>query len=327
MPQFWLQVFLVGLGAGTCSALLSATVLSGTGFALLLATFAPLPIMIAAIGWNHWAGLVAALAAALGAALALDIASLPSFLVGIGLPAWWLGYLALLARPTGPSGELEWYPPGRIVLWCAGLATAMMIVLALLQLGTDGASIQAALHKTLETILRAQMHIPAGAPLTVPGIDDPQALIDVMVRVAPLFAAMSMALAQLVNLWLAAYVAHVSGRLRRPWPDLVAMRLPTMTALALAAALAGAFLPDILGLVAALPAGSLLGAYAALGFAVLHGITRGLQLRALVLVGVYTIVAVLIWPVLLMTLLGLIDTALDLRGRVASRGPPRAPLA
>ncbi len=327
MPQFWLQVFLVGLGAGTCSALLSATVLSGTGFALLLATFAPLPIMIAAIGWNHWAGLVAALAAALGAALALDISSLPSFLVGIGLPAWWLGYLTLLGRPTGPSGELEWYPPSRLVLWCAGLAAVMTMMAGLLQLGTDGAAIQKALHNTIEILLRAQLRIPAGAPFTIPGIDDPQALIDVMARVAPLFAAMSIAIAQLLNLWLAAYVAHISGRLRRPWPDLVGMRLPTMTALVLAATLTGAFLPDILGLLAALPAGSLLGAYAALGFAVLHGITRGLPIRAFVLFGVYTIVAVLVWPVLLMTLLGLIDTALDLRGRLASRGPPPAPSA
>jgi hypothetical protein len=45
------------------------------------------------------------------------------------------------------------------------------------------------------------------------------------------------------------------------------------------------------------------------------------------LVGMYATVIVLIWPILLMGLLGVIDTALDLRGRVAAaRGPP-APLA
>ena len=59
--------------------------------------------------------------------------------------------------------------------------------------------------------------------------------------------------------------------------------------------------------------------------AVLHGITRYSQSRAIVLFGVYTVVAFLIWPLLLMSLLGLLDAALDLRGRVAAtRGPPLA---
>ena len=41
----------------------------------------------------------------------------------------------------------------------------------------------------------------------------------------------------------------------------------------------------------------------------------------------YALVAVLWWPLLLMTLLGLIDAAFDLRARVAAtRGPPH-PLA
>ena len=71
---------------------------------------------------------------------------------------------------------------------------------------------------------------------------------------------------------------------------------------------------------------TLLAAYAALGFAVLHGITRRLQSRSVVLVGVYTAVAIFGWPVLLVALLGLIDIALDLRARLAARGPP-APLA
>jgi hypothetical protein len=60
---------------------------------------------------------------------------------------------------------------------------------------------------------------------------------------------------------------------------------------------------------------------------VLHGITRRLQSRSVVLVGVYTAVAIFGWPVLLVALLGLLDIELDLRTRIATmRGPP-APLA
>ena len=72
---------------------------------------------------------------------------------------------------------------------------------------------------------------------------------------------------------------------------------------------------------------SLLMAYALLGFAVLHSITRGMNSRSFVLAGVYAAVAVFYWPILIMTLLGLADAAIDIRGRVARRRPPAAPNA
>jgi hypothetical protein len=325
MPQFWLQIGLIGLGAGTCSALLFASALSGSMLSLVLFSLAPLPIMIAALGWSHWTGLAAALIAALASAVAISPFYLVSFLVSVGLPAWWLGYLALLARPAGPDGELEWYPAGRLVLWAAILG-AVVIMAGLSQLGTGEATIRDTLHSIFEQILRAQQSIPAGEPLSIGG-SDPDRLIDLLVSLVPLVAAMLSTLTQFVNLWLAGRIVKLSGRLKRPWPDLAAIRFPPATPIALAAALAASFLPGVIGVAASLPAASLFVAYAALGFAVLHGITRYWQSRAVVLFGVYTAVAFLVWPVLLMSLLGLIDAALDLRGRVAAtRGPP-APLA
>ena len=325
MPQFLLQIALVGLGAGTCSALLLASLHSGSAISIVLVFLAPLPIMIATIGWSHWAGLAAAAVAALASGAAFDPSDALSVLYGVGLPAWWLGYLALLARPAGPGGELEWYPPGRLVLWCA-IVCALVTMAELAQLPENGASLADALRASFQKVLRAQMHIPDDEPLTMPGVDDPGRVIDVMVIVFPALAAALATVVEFINLGLAARIVSVSGRLRRPWPDLAAMRLPTVAPAALAAALAGSFLSDIAGTAAAVAAGCLLVAYAALGFAVLHGITRHLRSRALVLGVVYALVAVLWWPLLLMTLLGLVDAAFDLRARVAAtRGPP-APL-
>ena len=326
MAQFWLQIGLIGFGAGAASALLFASVLSGSFLSVVLFYLAPLPVLIAAIGWSHWAGLAAALTAALGLALAFGTFFFPAFLISVGLPAWWLGYLALLARPGASAGDFEWYPPGRLVVWAAILG-ALVIMAALPQFGGSEAAIQSTLRSGFERMLRAQMHIPPGESLTVPGVSDPDRLIEILVAVLPPAAAVLTTMTQLLNLWLAARIVKISGRLKRPWPDLADMRFPAATPFVLAAAIAGSFLPDVVGIACTLVVATLLVAYAALGFAVLHGITRRLQSRSIVLVGVYTAVAIFGWPILLVALLGLIDIALDLRTRIAAmRGPP-APLA
>src|ERR1044071_3271897 len=114
-----MQILLIGVGAGAASGLLFASIASGSPLSFVLANFAQLPILLAAIGWTHLAGLSAALIASLGLAVATTGSVAIAFLLGIGLPAWWIGYLALLARPAPGSdpADIEWYPVGRIVGW------------------------------------------------------------------------------------------------------------------------------------------------------------------------------------------------------------------
>ncbi len=99
--------------------------------------------------------------------------------------------------------------------------------------------------------------------------------------------------------------------------------------LALVLAFAASLLPGILGMAATLPTATLLVAYAVLGFAVMHGITRHMQGRAVVLTVLYLGFVLLGWsgwPILLMALLGMVDGAFDLRRRVAAtRAPPPIP--
>src|SRR5215218_9887174 len=116
----------IGFGAGLASALLFAVVVTGSSLALLLSLVAPLPILIAALGWNHRAGLVATLAGAGAVALAFRPTAGLAYALGWALPAWWLAYLTLLARPQS-DGAPEWYPLGRLLLWIA--ATAALVTL------------------------------------------------------------------------------------------------------------------------------------------------------------------------------------------------------
>jgi len=296
------QVILIGLGAGAAAALMFASVVSGSIAAILLFYLAPLPIFIAALGWSPLAGLIAAAVATAAVTIVSSTFFIAVAVIAFG--AWWLGYCALLARPASSAGALEWYPAGRLVLWAAVIGT-LVVVAAIPNFGMDQQSVQAALRKAYERILRDR------------------SLIDMLVVAVPPAAAVFSTVTNLLNLWLAARIVKISGRLRRPWPDLPALNLPTSSSGLLAAAIAGSFLPDLFGVLSGAFAASLLMAFAMLGFAVLHAITRGMSARALVLGAVYAATAILGWPVLAISILGLAETAFNIRNRFArKRGPP-----
>jgi hypothetical protein len=320
-----IQIVLIGIGAGAAAALLFASVASGSILATLLFYLAPLPILIAGLGWSHWAGMVAAVTAALGLSAILGFYFFTAFLIGVGLPAWWLGYLTLLARPISASGNgagpagVEWYPIGRLVLWAA-IIGAIIVVVAVPNFGTDKESFQAGLRSAFERAIQIQAPTDAPAPSSR---QDVERLIDILVVAIPPAAAVLATLINVFNLWLAGRIVKVSGRLRRPWPDLGELQLPRFAAGLLAAAIVGSLLPDLPGILGTVLAASLLMAYAIHGFAVLHAITRGMGSRGFALGGAYATVVVFGWPVLGMSLLGLADAAFNVRGRFAAkRGPP-----
>ena len=315
----------VAIGAGLAAGLLFASVISGTLLSIPLFYLAPLPIMIAALGWGHWVALAAALTGALTLGIVFGVVFLFAFLAGAGVPGWFLGYLAMLARATGGKNHqqtLEWYPTGRLVVWAAILA-ALVVIVAIPNLGTDGDSFRAGLHDALVRMLRVQTGAPMDMPLALPGGGDPDRFINFLVAVIPATAAVLATLTNLVNLWLAGRVVKFSGRLARPWPQLSAMRFPPLLTIALAIAIALSFAGGLIGIIAGVVSASLLMAYGVLGFAVLHAITQGMNARAFVLAGIYLVVLLIGWVVLALCVLGVLDTAIDIRGRATrNRRPP-----
>jgi hypothetical protein len=310
------QLVLIGIGAGAATALLFASVASGSLFSVLLFYLAPLPILIAALGWSHWAALIAAVFASVGLAAVFGSFMFVAFLFGIGLPAWWLGYLALLGRPTGlpAPNDMEWYPAGNLVIWAA-VAGAFVVTAALVNAGDEG--FRAALRSAIERMQRLQTPAPKWSA------SDLDRMVHVAALVLPAAAGVLTTIVNVLNLWLAGRIVAMSGQLKRPQPDLPSMTFPSYAPLLTGAAIAASFLPGMIGTAAAVLTAALLMAYAMLGFAVLHHVTRGMNARPLMLGSAYVSVVVLAWPILLVMLLGLIDTALNIRGRVAARrGPP-----
>jgi hypothetical protein len=283
---------------------------------LLLSQLAPLPIVIAGLGWNHWAGLIAALVASAGLAAGFGVSFFVVFLLGIGLPAWLFAYLALLARPaTRPTPDgLEWYPVGHLVVWSA-IVSSIIVMAAIFYSSSDAETFRATLHKVIERLVQQ----PNRAPVNAGDLDR---FVDLMVASLPGAASVMNTLTLIINLWLAVRVVKVSGRLRRPALDIPNMHFQVFAPLLTGVAVAMSFMPGLAGIAGGVCASSMLFVYALLGLAVLHKITMGLDSRVFLLGGAYATL-LLVWPVLAFSMLGLADTALDIRGRVARRrGPP-----
>src|SRR5260370_33378183 len=153
----------IAIAAGAASALMFASLISGAVISLLLFYLAPLPLMVAALGWGPLSATLGGIAAATGLGAIFGLPYCIAFAVTVALPAWWLGHLTLLGRPVthgASSGNgaapvapaLEWYPVGRVLLWITGFA-ALTTMAALLTLGADAATITGALRPGLDASL------------------------------------------------------------------------------------------------------------------------------------------------------------------------------
>ena len=321
-----ITIVLIAIAAGSASALMFASIISGALISLLLFYLAPLPLMVAALGWGPLGATIGGIVAAIGLGAIFGLPYCIAFAVTIALPAWWLGHLALLGRPmingvspgNGASPiapDLEWYPLGRILLWISGFA-ALTTMAALLTLGTDPAAITGALRRGLLRIL---------GPREVASTGETEQWIEAVVTVAPAAAAIVAMMTLTLNLWLAAKITATSGRLQRPWPDLKSAALPPMTLAALCVAIAFCFSGGLLAILAQIVTAALMVAYALTGFAVLHTLTLALKSRALWLGCTYAIMVVFGWPVLAMVVLGLADAIFGFRQRYLRGRPPPLP--
>jgi hypothetical protein len=321
-----IAILLIALAAGAASALMFASIISGALVSLLLLYFAPLPLMVAALGWGPLAATVGGILAGTGLGAVFGLHFCIAFVAMMALPAWWLGHLALLGRPisnAGPSETatsaaptLEWYPVGRILLWIAGFAV-LITMATLLMFGTDAATITAALRASLLQMI---------GPHNAASGDEIGQGIDAVVMIAPAAAANSTMTMLTLNLWLAAKIAATSARLHRPWPDLKSTHLPPMTLAALSAAIAFCFAGGLLALLAQTVTATLLMTYALTGFAVLHTLTLRLKNRAMWLSCAYA--AVMLsggWLVAAMLILGVADAIFGLRRRYLHGSPPPIP--
>lgn len=315
----------IAIAAGAASALMFASIISGALISLVLFYLAPLPLMVAAIGWGPLSAAVGGIAATIGLGALFGLPYCIAYAITVALPAWWLGYLVLLGRPiddpTAGNGAapvppvMEWYPTGRLLLWIAGFAT-LTTTAAMLTLGGDSATIVATMKRGL-----VRMFSQRGG--TLPPESD--RWIEALVLIAPSAATIVTLLTLALNLWLAAKITATSGRLQRGWPDIKGTAMPPMTLVALCVVLAFCFVGGLLAMISQIAATALSMAYALTGFAVLHTLTLSLRSRALWLGCTYAVVIIFAWPALALIVLGLADAVFGLRERYLRTRPPPVP--
>ena len=313
-----IATILVALAAGLASALMFASITSGALISLLLINLAPLPLMVAGLAWGPLVAAMGSLAAAAVIGAVFGIPYGMAFVLTNALPACWLSHLVLLARrkangvATANQEALEWYPVGRILLWIVILA-ALITTATLLIMGSDASTIQHTIRKGWAQLLDSA------------GVAPKDATLDVLVLLTPIGAEMAAVVMLTFNLWLAARIAAISGRLARPWPDLKSTALPTWTIAVLGLAVAFCFLGGLPTMLAQILTAGCSIAYAMSGFAVLHTLTLAMKSRIFLLSCTYAVVAAFAWALLPIALLGLADAVFGLRQRYLRSRPPPLP--
>lgn len=310
---------ILALAAGLASALMFASLISGAIIAVLLFYLAPLPLMVASLGWNAQHAAIGGIAAGSGLGLLFGFPYLIAFVMTVALPAWWLGHLATLGRPAlttnGEAPATEWYPPGRLLLWIVGFASITAFA-ALLTLGGDSAEIRDGLRRGLGRMMDLRAASSA--------IGDQSNLLEALVKIAPAAASIAAIMTLTLNIWLAARITRTSGRLVRSWPKLDETALPPMTLVALPVALAFCFAGGLPAMMAQVIAAALTVAYALTGLATFHALTRGRANRRIWLASLYAVVLVFGWPAIGLVMLGLADAFFGLRLRTPK--PPAQPV-
>jgi len=327
-------MFLAGAALGLVAAVVFASATAGPLFVRLLLFFiTPLPIALAGLGWGWRSSVIAGL---VGSGLVLLFAG-PEVAAAFGLsqaaPTALLTYLALLSRPLGesdaeassrPGGApdaREWYPAGRLIVWSAVMA-GLMGITSLMLLGGDLDLLRKTLGEFVKTSIVSGLPRGAGQPVELSDAEV-AALGEIALSVLPAASTMSWMGSLLFNLWLAGRITLASGQLGRPWPDLAAITYPQGTPFAFGLMLLGTMLAGYAGLAASAFAGGLFVAYLLLGLAIVHYTTRGRLWRPFALWALYASLLVTnIWIGIVIAMLGLAETVLHIRARLAPPPPP-----
>jgi predicted membrane protein DUF2232 len=321
MKSNWIIVAII---CGLAAAVLHASVTTITPLTALLFYLTPLPLLMAGLSHGWPAAMVSGAVGALAIAGFGGVYSGLFFLAASAVGPVILSRLALTSRQAqGQASEgeataqgLQWYPEGRLVLWAAAMAGAIL-TLAILALGPDAESFQATMSKTASAVSQS-----LGAGLAAEQQAELKEWVDFMMKLAPAAAAAAWLAAMTINLFMASRLLVRLKMSQRPWAAFSSLMFPRRALLGLAGASAASLLPGTAGFIGMVFAAPLLTAFAILGLSVVHHLLIGNSARGPILVGLYSTLVVLSWVLALpLVLLGIVELGFGVRARLKPLPP------
>jgi hypothetical protein len=312
------KAFILALAAGFISAIVFASATTGAFLLrIILFLLTPLPLYLTGLGLGPIAAGIAAITATAAVLLIANPLAAEVYAISTAVPAVVCTRLALLSREE--DGEREWYPIGRIAV-AAAVFSAIFAMLALMLMGGDMETLTKLLRTVVESFVKTTLENVPGAPAI--GTSDIDAITRSTLSSLPWALGLLSMGTILLNLWLAGRITLASGRLQRPWPDLAAFSMPATAVFVLLIAIGMSFVGGMPGLLAAAVAAPFTFAFALVGLAVVHSLTRGSPWRTFILAALYTGLLFLPYIGLLLAVAGLAETVFHYR--TAGR-PPETP--
>ena len=272
---------------------------------MILVYLTQLPLFVAGL----WLGVGASALAGLAASLILIAASnfvAAAVFAGLNaVPVVLLVRQSLLAR-TGAEGVIEWYPPGLLTAWLTGFGLTAIAACLLLLGGPEG--VQVTLREVLAPVL--SRHVDEDMP-------EHAELLGFLAFILPGIIASSWMVMTATNGSLAQGLLSRFGASWRPSPDLAALGLPVWILMLLAFATGATALGGTARFLGINVMIALAVPFCLAGLAVLHTVARRFSRPAIPLVTFYVLAGVFGWPLLVVALLGLLDSSLGLRRRFA----------
>ena len=302
------------LGGGVLSGAFYLSVLSGFPDALILVYLAQFPLILSGLGMGVSASSLAGFTAVLLIALVGGFFGAMSFTLLSVTPSILLTKLALLARsrdsdedgadPLG--GDLEWYPPGPMIMWLTGFGV-LIFMAALLAASSQSGGLSGVIQEELTLAMSHQF---------LAGYDEAlrQSAIDMAAPFFPSALFFFWLVMMIINAALAQGILVRRSKNLRPTPDITQLELPNFLPMAIAAAGvislvgegASAYAARNLVVILSVP-------YFFSGLGVIHALMRRVANSTLPLALFYIFLLFLGWPIFMIAGLGFIDHWMGLR--------------
>ena len=296
----------------------AAIITCGLLAAIVTLPFAALPVAYIGLTLGLTAAAVtAALASALLGVLAGFGTSL-SFVISFGVPILWLIRLALLSRRPDADGAYEFFPSALIIVQAVIISAALASVVFLANIGAD---------QGLPGVFAQSLQQAPQIAALIRTVYGPDTDLLGVANIILITGFASWPLILLGTLQSAQMLAQYTGTNLRPAETHDRLAMPVWFDFALVITLLGTWVTaGWVSTLLAVFAAILAGAYFLLGLAVIHAISRDWSGRVWFLAGLYFLIFVVAWVILPISLLGLLESRLNLR-RSAPREPkpPQAP--